>query len=99
MLDRVHLGAVGFNGGSHARIGDGQRAHRYVHRLSQIDPSKHDAGVGPGGTQCQFDTLPAVQTDTDRAGQGLKRSLFQHRLILVSLFTQKRRYLVIVHAA
>jgi hypothetical protein len=40
-----------------------------------------------------------VQTDTDRAGQGLKRSLFQHSLILVSLFAQKRRYLVIVHAA
>ena len=95
----MHLSAVGFDGGRHARIGDGQRAHGYVHRVSQVDTSEHDTGVGPGGTQCQFDTLSAVQTDTDGAGESLKRSLFKHRMILVSLFAQERRDLVIVHAA
>jgi hypothetical protein len=43
--------------------------------------------------------LSAVQTDTDGAGERLECSLFQHRLILVSLLAQERRYLVIVHAA
>jgi hypothetical protein len=40
-----------------------------------------------------------VQTDTDSTGQRLECSLFQHRQILISLFAQKSRYLVIVHAA
>ena len=95
----MHFGAVGFNGGSQAGVGHIQCTHRNVHRLRQIHTAKHDARVGRSWTQRQFNALPAVQSDTNGAGDGLDGSLFEHLLILIRLLAQERRDLVIVHAA
>ena len=55
-----------------------------VHRVGQIHPAKHDAGVRLRRAQGDFDPLATVQANTYGTGQGFEGSLFEHPLILVS---------------
>jgi len=82
VLDRVDLRGPRIttrgNGGGHAGVAHGIRPHGDVHRHGQIDAAEHDAGVGRGRPQRQFDALAAVNPDANRAGDGFERALSEH---------------------
>ena len=99
MFDRGNAGALSGDRRGHTGIAHRQRRDRNLHRCGQVNAPKHNPGVGLRRTQRQLDPLPAVQTHTDGVGQGLERTLLDHRLILlVCLFAQERRDLEVVHA-
>jgi hypothetical protein len=82
VLDRVDLGATIGDGGGQAGVGDRPGVDRNLDRLGQVDPAKDDAGIGRCRAQGQLDTLPAVQSDADRLGQGFEGALRNHRSIV-----------------
>ena len=82
VLDRMHFGTTSTNGRSHTRIGHGFSRNRNIHRLRQIHPTKHDAGIRLGRAQCQLDTLAAVQAHAYGTGNGLDGALLKHGSIL-----------------
>ena len=98
VLDRVNFGALGLDGGSQSGVGHGQSMDRNGHGLRQIHSAKHDACVRRGRTQGELNPLSAVQAHANGMGHGLNGSLFQHCLILISLLSQERRDLIVVHA-
>ena len=87
MFHRQHLGASLGQGGGHARIRHSLGRHRNLHHLRQIDAPEHDAGVGRCRAQRDFHALSAVQADAYGVGEGFEGSLFEHRVILVRLFS------------
>jgi hypothetical protein len=82
VLHRVHARrarvAVDRQGRGQPRVRHRGRRRRDFHRHGQVHAPEDDAGVGRGGTQRQFDTLPAVQADADRPGQRLEGTLLEH---------------------
>ncbi|MNL29898.1 hypothetical protein D3C87_1516070 [compost metagenome] len=78
MLHRVHLGIAHRDGGGQPGVGNRLGADRNVHRLGQVHPPKHDAGVRLCGPQGQLDPLAAVQPDAYGAGQCLEGALLEH---------------------
>jgi len=82
VLDGVDLGgarvATGRDGGGHAGVAHRLGAHGDVGHLGQVDPAEHDARVGRGRAQGDFDALAAVQANAYGAGQGLQGALLQH---------------------
>ena len=64
--------------GSQPGVADRRGRDRDLDRLGQVDAPKHNAAVGRCRTQRDLDTLAAMQTHANGAGEGLQGALLQH---------------------
>jgi hypothetical protein len=84
VFHRVHLGIAHRDGRGQPGVGDRLCANGNVHRLGQVHPAEHDAGIRLRRPQGQLDPLAAVQAYPDGTGQGLEGALLEHLPILVA---------------
>jgi len=82
MLNRMDFSVAVRKRRSQPRISNRLRRNRDIDRMGKIDPPKHNAGARRCRSQCDLNTLTAMQAHAHGTGQRFEGSLFQHRAII-----------------